>query len=462
MTASSPSPGSPGAKSGASAAASGKSSGTAAAREATLNIAVRKARRRLVPFMMLLYVLAFLDRSNIGYAQQEYMLDTGIGEATFALGAGIFFVLYAFLGAPANLMMRKIGAQKWIGSIAVAWGLVSACMAFADTPAKFLTIRLLLGVVEAGFFPGMIYLASIFFPAKPRAYVMGLFYLGAPLALALGSPLSGALLQMHGFLGFPGWFWMFLIEGLLAAVVGCLAFFYFDDGPRSAKFLTPEERIVPAEAVEGEDSGSGVKSTLKDAFTNARVWTLAMAYFAIQVAVYGVVFYIPTQVARLLGESVGFKVSLVVAIPWVVSLIGTWWFSKNATTPDRQRIWSAGLLLAAGLALGLSAHATPILAIAALCIVATGVIACQPLFWTMPTNLLAGAALAAGIGFINTWGAVGGFVAPNLRVWFNEIFDTHQSSVAGLWAVAAVAILGSFIIVALKNRKDVGIESDVA
>ncbi|MFE1523290.1 MFS transporter [Schaalia turicensis] len=296
MTASSPSPGSPGAKSGASAAAaSGKSSGSTAAREATLNIAVRKARRRLVPFMMLLYVLAFLDRSNIGYAQQEYMLDTGIGEATFALGAGIFFVLYAFLGAPANLMMRKIGAQKWIGSIAVAWGLVSACMAFADTPAKFLTIRLLLGVVEAGFFPGMIYLASIFFPAKPRAYVMGLFYLGAPLALALGSPLSGALLQMHGFLGFPGWFWMFLIEGLLAAVVGCLAFFYFDDGPRSAKFLTPEERIVLAEAVEGEDSGSGVKSTLKDAFTNARVWTLAMAYFAIQVAVYGVVFYIPRR-----------------------------------------------------------------------------------------------------------------------------------------------------------------------
>lgn len=422
--------------------------------KAILNRAVNKARRRLVPFMMLLYVLAFLDRSNIGYAQQEYMYDTGIGEATFALGAGIFFGLYAFLGAPANLLMRKIGAQKWIGSIAVAWGLVSACMAYADTPAKFITIRLLLGVVEAGFFPGMIYLASIFFPSEPRAQVMGLFYMGAPLALVLGSPLSGALLQMHGFAGYPGWFWMFLIEGLLAAVIGFFSFFYFDDGPRTAKFLTPEERSVLAETIENEDAGEGVQSSLKDAFTNGRVWALAMAYFAIQVAVYGVVFYIPTQVARLMGTAVGLKVSLVVAIPWVVSLIGTWWFTRKTHSPDRQRITSATLLLCAGLALGVSAHASPIVAIAALSVVATGVIASQPLFWTMPTNLLAGAALAAGIGFVNTWGAVGGFVAPNLRVWANEVMNTHESSVAGLWAVAIVAIIGAVIIYALRGKKE--------
>lgn len=174
--------------------------------------------------MLALYVLAFLDRSNIGFAKETYQIDTGLSNEAYALGAGIFFVVYAFLGVPANLLMRKFGARTWIGTTTLLWGFLSAAMAWADSEAKFLIIRTLLGAAEAGFFPGMIYLTSQWFPQRNRASIMGLFYMGAPLALTLGSPLSGALLEMHGFMGHPGWFWMFVIEGLLAIGAGIFTF----------------------------------------------------------------------------------------------------------------------------------------------------------------------------------------------------------------------------------------------
>lgn len=168
---------------------------------ALLDAVVKKNRVRLIPFMLALYVLAFLDRSNIGFAKQTYQIDTGLSNEAYALGAGIFFVVYAFLGVPANLLMRKLGARTWIGMTTLLWGFLSAAMAWADTEAKFLIVRTLLGAAEAGFFPGMIYLTSQWFPQRNRASIMGLFYMGAPLALTLGSPLSGALLEMHGFMG---------------------------------------------------------------------------------------------------------------------------------------------------------------------------------------------------------------------------------------------------------------------
>ncbi|EKG9759727.1 MFS transporter, partial [Salmonella enterica] len=203
---------------------------------------VKKNRARLIPFMLALYVLAFLDRSNIGFAKETYQIDTGLSNEAYALGAGIFFVVYAFLGVPANLLMRKFGARTWIGTTTLLWGFLSAAMAWADSEAKFLIIRTLLGAAEAGFFPGMIYLTSQWFPQRNRASIMGLFYMGAPLALTLGSPLSGALLEMHGFMGHPGWFWMFVIEGLLAIGAGIFTFFWLDDTPQQARFLSLEEK----------------------------------------------------------------------------------------------------------------------------------------------------------------------------------------------------------------------------
>ena len=407
---------------------------------------VKKNRARLIPFMLALYVLAFLDRSNIGFAKETYQIDTGLSNEAYALGAGIFFVVYAFLGVPANLLMRKFGARYWIGGTTLLWGFLSAAMALADTEAKFLLVRTLLGAAEAGFFPGMIYLTSQWFPQRNRASIMGLFYMGAPLALTLGSPLSGALLEMHGFMGHPGWFWMFVIEGLLAVGAGIFTFFWLDDTPQQARFLTDEEKQVLIQQLASEEEKKAT-SRLSDAIRIGRVWQLALIYLCIQVAVYGLIFFLPTQVAALLGTKVGFYASVIAAIPWVFALLGTWLIPRYSDKTGERRKVAALTLLAAGIGIGVSGLVSPVLAIAALCVAAVGFIAVQPVFWTMPTQLLSGTALAAGIGFVNLFGAVGGFIAPILRVQAETVF---ASNAAGLLTLAAVAVVGSILIFSLR------------
>ncbi|MEH0834916.1 MFS transporter [Pectobacterium cacticida] len=414
-----------------------------------LESTVRKNRARLIPFMLMLYILAFLDRSNIGFAKETYQLDTGLSNESYALGAGIFFVVYAFLGVPANLLMRKWGARRWIGSTTVVWGALSAAMGYADTEAKFLIVRTLLGAAEAGFFPGMIYLTSQWFPQNHRARIMGLFYMGAPLALTLGSPLSGALLEMHGFLGHPGWFWMFIIEGGLALLAGVFTFFYLDDTPQQARFLSADEKQVLIAQLANEDEKK-TTSRFRDAITNTRVWQLAIIYMAIQIAVYGLIFFLPTQVAALMGTKVGFIASLVTAIPWVAALFGTLLIPHYSDKTGNRRNVAAVTLFAAALGIGISGLVSPLLAIVALCVAAIGCIAVQPVFWTMPTQLLSGTALAAGIGFINLFGAIGGFLAPILRVKAEAAF---QNSAAGLLTLSGIAIIGTLIIFTLSAVK---------
>lgn len=392
--------------------------------------------------MLTLYVLAFLDRSNIGFAKEAFQLDTGLSDDVYALGAGIFFVLYAVLGVPANLILHRWGAKRWIGTITVLWGLLSASMALADTEAKFLLVRLLLGAVEAGFFPGMIYLTSLWFPREHRAGVMGLFYMGAPLALTLGSPLSGALLEMQGTLGQPGWFWMFVVEGLLAVVAGLFTFVWLDDTPATARFLSADEKQALQSRLD-EEGRQTTTSRPADAIRNPQVWHLALIYLAIQAAVYGLIFFLPTQVAALLGTRVGFWASVVAAIPWVAALLGTWFIPRLSDRINERRHVAALTLLAAGLAVGASGLVAPLLAMIALCIAAAGFIAVQPVFWTLPSRLLSGTALAAGIGFINMFGAVGGFVAPIIRVRADELFNDNA---AGLLTLAGIAVLGSLLI----------------
>lgn len=413
-----------------------------------LESAVKKNRSHLIPLMLLLYVLAFLDRSNIGFAKDQYQLDTGLTDEAFALGAGIFFLVYAFLGTPCNLLLRRIGPKIWISATTVVWGLLSAGMAFADNEFKFLTIRILLGVAEAGFFPGMIYLCAVWFPQSVRAGVTGLFYLGAPLALTLGAPLSGALLDMHGLLDFPGWFWMFVIEGSIAIVVGIFAYAYLDDSPAKARFLTAEEKEALIAELQSEER-SVQTSNFRDIFTNPRVWHFAAIYFIIQMAVYGMVFFLPSQVAAILGTAVGFKASLLIAVPWIASLIGTYYIPHFSDRKNERRLTAAFTLLLAALDIGASALlSSPGLAIFALCFAAIGVIAVQPVFWTMPTMVLSGAALAGGIGFINMFGAFGGFVAPLVRVYAEKAAD---SSAAGLLTLSTISIVGCILILFIKK-----------
>lgn len=416
-----------------------------------LDKVVSKTSVRLIPFMLALYILSFLDRSNIGFAKAAYQLDTGLSDEAYAFGAGVFFVAYAFLGVPANLMMRKLGARTWIGVTTVIWGLLSGLMGVADTQMKFIVVRILLGAAEAGFFPGMIYLTSQWFPEKNRAAIMGLFYMGAPLALSLGSPISGALLEMHGFMGHPGWFWMFVLEGALAVGAGIFTFIYLDNSPKEARFLSAEEKGILVKQLESEDSVK-TASKLSDAFSNVKIWHLAIIYMIIQISVYGLTFFLPTQVASLMGTTVGFKASLVTAIPWLAALIGTYVIPHYSDRTGNRIGLAAITLFVAGLGIGGSAllAGTPVLAIVALCFAAMGFIAVQPIFWTIPSNMLSGAALAAGIGFINMFGAFGGFLAPIIKVYADKYFN---SPMGGLLTLCAITIVGALAIYVLKSVK---------
>jgi MFS family permease len=408
-----------------------------------------RVMKRLLPFLLLMYVLAFLDRANIGFAQKALQQDTGLSNAAFAFGAGVFFLGYAIFEVPSNLLLHRVGAKLWMCRIMVTWGLVSAAMAFAHTATAFYLLRFLLGVAEAGFFPGIVYYLTRWFPQSSRARALGVFYFGAPLAFIFGAPLSGLLLDLHGMLGFKGWQWLFLVEGLLASIVGVWAFFYLDDDPAKARWLSADHRswLVSRLADDAHHASSHGPRSVLAALVDPRVLVLCCVYFLIQAAVYGVVFYLPQQVSALLGTKVGFRVGVVTALPWVVAVVVTWLVPRYADRTGKHRICAIALLTISGVAIAVSGlSGTPFISLLALCCAASGFIAAQPLFWTFPTRYLTGAAAAAGIALINSLGGLGGFFAPMARTAAEASF--HSTS-AGLMVLAGAAVLAAIIIVLL-------------
>ncbi|HIH4846056.1 TPA: MFS transporter [Morganella morganii] len=414
-----------------------------------LNSAIKKSWKRLVPLMFILYFVAFIDRVNVGFAKDAMQLDIGLSDSAFALGAGIFFAAYALFGIPANLILNKIGAQKWLSITTVIWGVLSAMTGFVTNETQFIVLRFLLGLGEAGFYPGILLLASIYFPNKVRGSVIGIFVLGVPLALTLGSPLSGALLELHGWMGRSGWFWMFVIEGLPAVVIGIFAFFWLDDSPEKARFLTAEEKKALTEQLASENAKTETTSVLS-ALKNIKVWHLALIYGTIQISVYGLMFFLPSQVASLMGQSLGFKASLVAAIPWACSAFGVYYIPRLADkNPSRRVAISVMCMLAAAVGLALSAFASPVFAIAALCLSAVGFLSVQPVFWTFPPQLLSGPALAAGIGFCTTMGAFCSFLAPIIRVEMDKLMN---SNTAGIITLAVITVGCALLIALLKKN----------
>jgi MFS family permease len=417
-----------------------------------LDRAIALARRRLVPFLLLMYIISFLDRANIGFAKQALQADTRISDAAYALGAGLFFLTYALLEVPSNLIMHRVGARLWMCRIMVTWGLISAAMLFVSGETLFYILRLLLGAAEAGFFPGVILYLTYWFPDRVRGQIMGLFYFGAPLAFIFGSPLSGLLLELDGVAGLKGWQWMFLIEGLLASVVGVWAYWYLDSKPVEARWLPLAEKQTLIAAVEREEHARGEHgpAALGAAFTNSRVLLFIAIYFLIQMSVYGVVFYLPTQVGQLLGKKVGFEVGLVVAIPWICAIVAAYVLPRAADRTGNRHTIAALTLAVSGIGIAVSGATGPALALVALCFAASGFIAVQPMFWTFPTGYLSGVAAAGGIALINALGALGGFVAPNVKNWADATFG---SATAGLYVLACTTLLGALLIVGMPGRR---------
>jgi sugar phosphate permease len=406
--------------------------------------ATKKVFRRLVPFLLLMYVIAFLDRSNVSFAQKEFQADFGISAAAYAFGAGLFFVGYAVFEIPSNILLHKVGARWWLARIMVSWGIVAAAFMFVQGPTSFYVLRFLLGVTEAGFFPGVILYLTYWIPARHLSRARGYFYMGIALAGILGNPLSGALLELNGLFDLRGIQWMFMVEGLLAVVVGVWAYFYLTDKPVHAMWLPEDERQALAETVDAEDTakaeGEGPQKVLA-ALGNWRVWYFALIYFCIQIAVYGVTFFLPTQVTAITHQTLGFAAALVTAIPWVFALLGVWYFPGLADRTRKHRPIGTALLVltAVGIVISGALKDQPVLAIAGLSLAAIGFVAMQPIFWTLPTEYMTGYAAAAGIGLVNSLGNLGGFLAPNMRDYFNHTVGGN----AGLYSLAVGALIGA-------------------
>ncbi|CAH2601239.1 Inner membrane transport protein RhmT [Rhodovastum atsumiense] len=420
------------------------------AEKAALASAISKSIRRLLPFLALMYVMAYLDRANIGFAKQAFQADTGLSNAAYAFGAGIFFIGYAIFEIPSNIMLYRVGARMWLSRIMVTWGLISAAMMFAHTETTFYVLRFLLGASEAGFMPGVMLYLTFWFPIEVRAKVAGFFWFGPPVAFILGGPLSGALLSFDNVYGLHDWQLMFLVEGVAAALVGIWAFFYLVNRPTDDRchWLTAEEKAalsVALESEESEKSDHGPRGAWA-ALCDPRVIYLCVIAFTIQVASYGMAFFLPSQVAALVGAKIGLLVGVLSGIPWLVAAIAAYYIPHLSTVMNERRVISAVTLCLGGLGVGLSgslAAFSPTVAFISLCIGCAGLLAVQPIYWTLPTGYLSGAAAASGIALINSLGNLGGFVAPNIRVWAEAAF---QSQTAGLQLLGIIGVVGGLMI----------------
>lgn len=416
-----------------------------------LDRAVSRARKRLVPFLLLMYVVAFLDRANIGFAKQALETHAGITPEAYAFAAGLFFISYAVFEVPSNLILHKVGARLWMARIMVTWGLVSMAMMFVVGTRSFYTLRLLLGAAEAGFFPGVILYLTYWFPNRARAQVFGLFYFGAPLALIFGGPISGLLLQMNPVGSLQNWQWMFLVEGSLAVAVGMWSYKYLDNRPADAIWLSTAEKSALENALVHEENQEYLHSgfNLAPMLRDPHLLQFVLIYFFLQMSIYGVVFYLPSEVSTLMNKPAGFEVGLVSAIPWICALAGAFLLPRLADRLNQRRRVAAIALAVTACASFLFPLVGPRAGLISLSIAATGLIAVQPLFWTFPTSYLSGSAAAAGLAMINALGAVGGFVAPNVKTWADDHFSSPR---AGLFVLATVALLNTGLIAIVRTH----------
>ena len=403
----------------------------------------RRVARRILPFVFLLYVVAYLDRTNVSFVRFPMSEELGFSEAVYGVGSGVFFLGYFLLQIPGALIVERWGARRWVGCILVTWGLVTALFAFVHTPGQFYTGRFLLGVAQAGFFPGVVVYLTQWFRQSDRSRAMAGFMVAAPVSLAIGGPLSALILQIH-WLGLSNWRWVFILQGVPAVLFGAITFWYLTDSPRVAHWLEPQERQTIQDALDLESrqqasSGHAWWQALRD----PNVIVLCLAYGLINIAGYGYIFWLPTTVRSTLQLTAG-AADAASCVPWAMAIVVMLMAGRSSDHTGRPKLHACIPLLCGGVFFALSAVAgqSVWLVFAWVCLTgASGVFGWMPGFWTLPTSISAGPARAASVGLINSVGNLGGFVGPAVIGYLRTRFDPNHALVLIVslsWLTAAL------------------------
>ena len=411
--------------------------------------ALARATWRLVPLMAVCYFFAYLDRTNLAVAALTMNRQLGLSATAYGFGAGLLFVGYVLLDAPSNLVLHRVGARVWMARIMIVWGIVAAAGAAVQGEVSFYVLRFLLGMAEAGFFPGMILYLTYWFPAARRATVTGLFMIAVPLSTAIGAPLGGVLLNLDGALGLAGWRWLFLLEGLPSILLGVLLLWLLPDRPADARWLSADERAWITDTLSAEESAVPAMP-VRRAVLHPRVIALGLVYFAIAFGLYGLGFWMPTILKVSLAIRDNLTVTLLTAAPYAIGAIAMVWWGRRCDRIGRPVAHTLVPMVAGGVLLAVSAFltATPWLGYAGLCACAIGVMAAFPCFWTLPPAFLSGAAVAAGIGVINSIGNLSGFLGPYWVGWMTDVFGSAKW---GLVTIGLVMVAGAALVSRLRT-----------
>lgn len=405
----------------------------------------KKVAWRLVPFLCLCYLAAYLDRVNVGFAKLQMLSDLSFSNTVYGLGAGIFFLGYVIFEVPSNILLHKVGAKLWIARIMISWGVIGAAMAMVKTPTQFYLLRFLLGVAEAGFIPGVLLYLTYWFPAAWRGRIIALFLAAIPMSNIIGGPLSGWILKnFGGVAGLAGWQWLFIVETVPSIVLGIAILMFLDDRVEDARWLSDEEKRVIQENISHEASQSTHVSVM-DALKSTRVWMLGVAYFCIASSIYIASFWMPTLIKQL-GVSDPLEIGWLTTIPYSVAIVAMVLTNISADR-SRERRWHTAipcLLTAIGLALCATPNYGLVVAMMALTLAAAGASSAQASFWSLPSTFMTGAAAAAGIALVNSLGNIAGMASTALVGWLTDLTGSPSSSLylfAGLLVVGALLVL---------------------
>lgn len=416
-----------------------------------------KVRWRILPLLYLSYVIAYIDRINVGFAKlhlrEALKVDEAVFGTVFGIGAGIFFLGYFLFEIPSNLILQRVGARIWIARIMIIWGIVSTMMMFIHSTTYFYVMRFLLGVAEAGFYPGVILYLTYWFPAKERARTVAFFSMAGVLAGAIGSPLSGAILGMKGVAGLTGWQWLFLLEGIPAVLIGLVVLVFLPNGPKQAKWLDETEKNLLQTRLNEESARTASQQhhLLRDAFTSGTVWLLAFLYFLLNCGGYGFELWSPSIVKSFSGKS-DFVVGLINMIPFIVAAVAMIWAGHHSDHRGERRGFIALGAFASAIGFALSAYFhNPYLTVFALSLALAGLKSALGPFWAVGTGILRGTAAAGGIALINSVGNLGGYVGPRI---IGAIKDRTGSDTAALPVLGGALLLMGLLAFALPKARN--------